>query len=518
MNPVVMKRPISILLILGIVLVVNALVQPFLLRLDFSQGRQYTLGKATKDILHNLDEQVTVSAYFSGGLPPDIGKVRRDFQDLLVEYAALSKGRLDFEFIDPKTDDKKQEAAGFGIQPLMINVREKDQVKQQQAFLGAVIKMGARNEIIPFVEPGASMEYNLSSAIKKLSVEQKPAVAFLTGHGEPSLNDLAQAARELSSLYEITTIDLNTTPKIPDSIKVVVLLAPKDVFPAAHLDALDAYLASGGQMVLGINRVEVNMQAAMATGIETGLETWLQFKGVEIDTGLVVDVQCGAVTVPQYLGMIQINTQVKFPYLPLANTFADHPATRGLSQVLFPYVSPIRFIGDPQSKFKFEPIVFSSTKSGIQKSPVMLQVADKKWLESDFPLSNVVLGGVLSGSLSGKKESRIIVFGDGDFPQSGQQGRAMTEDNVSLLVNSVDWLGDDSGLLNLRSKAVVSRPLKAEFLLEESNGKRQTIKWLNVGFPVLMAILAGIFIQQHNARVRKRRMSERYEFTTDHEQ
>lgn len=508
-----MKKSLSLLLVIGIVAAVNLLVQPFLLRLDFTQGKQYTLSKATRNILKNLDDQVTVTAYFSGNLPPDIGKVKRDFQNLLVEFAAVSKGKLDYEFIEPSSDQQKQEAANLGIRPVMINVREKDQVKQQQAFLGAAIKKGDSREVIPFVEPGASMEYNLASAIKKLSIQQKPVVAFITGHGEPPLNELSQVVQELSALYDVRPLDLGLTPAVADSIKVLVWLAPKDSIPAEHFQAVDAFLAQGGSMVAGINRVEVNLQYAMATSSETGLEAWLQSKGIRVDTSLVVDVQCGAVTVPQYLGMIQLQTQVKFPYLPLVNAFANHPAVQGLEQVLFPYVSPLQYTGALQSNAQFMPLVFSSTKSGIQPAPLMLQVTEKKWVEADFPLKNLILGGLLTGVLTpgGSDQARMIVFGDGDFPVSGQQGRAMTDDNVRLLVNSVDWLGDDSGLMELRSRGVASRPLKAEYLLEESNGKRQFIKWFNVLFPVALVVLGGVLIQQHNARLRRRRMDESFQ-------
>ncbi len=506
-----MKKPLSLLLLAGIILALNVLVQPFLLRLDFTEGGQYTLGKATKNILKNLDDQVTVTAYFSGGLPPDIGKVRRDFQDLLVEFAAASKGKLDFVFVEPQTDAQKQEAANLGIQPLTINVREKDQVKQQQAFLGAVIRTKDDMEVIPFVEPGASMEYNLSSSIKKLSAREKPTVGFITGHGEPSLNEISEAVQLLSRLYDVTVIDFFSTPDIPDSVKVAVMLAPKQPLPAEHFDALDRYLAKGGQLITGVNRVEVDMQTAMANALPTGLEAWLLSKGLEIDTALVIDVQCGAVSVPQSLGMIQFNTQVKFPYLPLVNSFADHPAVRGLEQVLFPYVSPLRFVGNPSGPIRFEPLVFSSTKTGIQKTPLTLQVVEKKWTEADFPLQGLILGGVLSGPLSGDKSTRMLVFGDGDFPLSGQQGRAMSPDNVNLLVNVIDWMGDDSGLMELRTKTVESRPLKAEYLLEESHGKRQTIKWLNVALPVILTIITGIYFQQRQSAIRRQRQEQSFE-------
>lgn len=503
-----MKKPVSVLLVLGIIIVANILVQPLLIRFDFSKGRQYTLSKATKGILRNLEDQVTVTAYFSEGLPPDVSRVKRDFQDLLVEFAAASKGNLDFEFINPSTDEQKKSIAQSGIQPVMINVREKDQVKQQQAYLGAVIRMGTATEVLPFVQPGASMEYDLASAIKKLSVSGKPTVAFIQGHGEPSLNEMSQVVRELGALYNILPLDLNTVSAIPDTVKVAVLLAPKQALAPAHLDALDAYMAGGGQMVVGINRLETNMETATALANETGLEYWLYRHGVEVDTSLVIDVQCGTVTVPQYIGPIQVNSQVKFPYMPLVSSFADHPVSKGLEQVVFPYISPLRFLGGGATGIQFTPLLYSSSRSGIRPSPVQFEINNKQWLESDFPLSNLILGAVLSGPIGGGANTRMVVFGDGDFPLSGQQGRAMAQDNVHLLVNSVDWLGDDSGLLDLRTKTVTAKPLDAQYLLDETHGKRQLIKWLNVSLPVVLVILAGLLFQRRNARLRRRRMEE----------
>ena len=163
-----MKNITTILLIAGILLLINILSNQFFFRLDLTEDKQYTLSQATKDILKSLEDPVTVTAYFSKDLPADFAKTRRDFQDLLVEYSNLSKGMVNYEFISPETDEDKQEAAQNGIQPLLINVREKDQMSQKQAFMGAVLKMGDEQTSIPFIQPGGAMEYDLSTSIKKL--------------------------------------------------------------------------------------------------------------------------------------------------------------------------------------------------------------------------------------------------------------------------------------------------------------------------------------------------------------
>ncbi len=200
---------LSIILIGGILILVNILSNRFFFRLDLTQGQQYTLSKATKDILKELDAPITITAYFSDNLPVEIAKIQRDFEEMLLEYSTLAKGNLNYKFVNPETDEEQQEAAKDGVQPITIQVREKDQVKNQQAFLGAVVQRAEQKEVIPLIQGGTGMEYSLSTSIKKLAVQEKPAIAFIDGHGEASLNDLGQAYQSLSILYSIETIQLD---------------------------------------------------------------------------------------------------------------------------------------------------------------------------------------------------------------------------------------------------------------------------------------------------------------------
>src|SRR6266498_1420324 len=114
-----------ILLVTGILVLVNVVSDSYFFRLDFTADKRYTLSDATKDILKSVKEPITVKAYFSENLPPDIAKTRRDFKDLLIEYANRSKGKVVYEFINPnEKEETEQEAMQAGIQPVMINVRE----------------------------------------------------------------------------------------------------------------------------------------------------------------------------------------------------------------------------------------------------------------------------------------------------------------------------------------------------------------------------------------------------------
>ncbi len=495
-----MKNTISILLIIGILIVVNLLSKQFFYRLDLTENKEYTLSSATKDIVQNLEDPVTVTAYFSKDIPQQLQKLQEDFQELLIEYATLSKGMIDYEFIDPsESPEKEQEAAQNGVQPLMVQVREKDQSKQQRAYLGAVIKMGEQQEIIPVLATGSGMEYTLSTSIKKLSVVEKPSIGLVQGHGEPSLSDLQAAYQQLAILYNVQNVDLNQP--IPNHFKAVAIIAPKDSIPLSHIANLDMYYQNGGKVFAAVNRVNGDLQSAQGTALTTGLETWLANNGVEVEGSFLIDASCGSVTVQQRQGPFMMNTPISFPFLPLLSSFKEHPITQGIEQVILPFASPVKFLGD--SSVTFTPILTSSERSGIIPVPTYFDI-QKKWTANDLPLSHINLGGIVERPTTG---SKLVVIGDGDFPA---QGGGQNSDNVSLLVNGIDWLSDDTGLIALRTKGVASRPIKTEYLGDENAGTRNLWKYFNFSFPLFLVVLYGIIRSTIQRKKRMQRMQEQY--------
>src|SRR5688500_17098072 len=313
-------------LIVGIIIAVNLLGNEYHVRLDLTEDRQYTLSSATKDILNDLEEPVTIKPYFSSNLPPHISKTRQDFQDILIEYASLADGQVLYEFVDPNSkESNEQEATQKGIRPVLINVREKDQVKQQKAYLGATVQLGEKTEVIPFVQPGAAMEYALSTAIKKIAIDKKPVIGFLQGHGEPGLMEMSQVNQQLSILYELIEINLTDSTDIPNHINTLALVRPMDSIPHNHLRQLDAFLSRGGRLLIAVNRVAGDFRSLSGTAVKTGLEDWLHTKGADVVDNFIVDAKCGSVSVPQQFGGFTLQANVSFPYVPVIGSFSNHP-------------------------------------------------------------------------------------------------------------------------------------------------------------------------------------------------
>jgi gliding-associated putative ABC transporter substrate-binding component GldG len=499
------KLYLSALLVISILIVLNLLASEYHLRFDLTEDKQYTLSSSTKLILDQLKEPVTVKAYFSKDLPPNVAKTRNDFQDLLIEYANRAEGQIIYEFVDPNENDaNEKEATQNGIQPVLINVREKDQVKQQKAFLGATIHLGEKREAIPFIQPGAAMEYALSTAIKKLSVMNKPKVGFITGHGEASRYEMMEASQQLEILYQLIDVAVTDSTDIPSDVKTLALVRPTDSIPQSHLKKLDEFLTHGGRLLVAFNNVQGDLRSLYGRSIHTGLASWLHDKGIEVADNFIIDAQCGSVSVPQQFGAFSIQANVSFPYVPVIGRFANHPITSGLESVMLEFASEIKIPTD--SARKIIPLAFSSEKSGTMPAPQYFDI-NKEWTEGDFTKQNIPVAIAMEGTSSGNVASRLVVVSDGDFPVNGppQEQRRQQPDNINLLVNSIDWLSDDTGLIALRTRGAVSRPIR-----ELADDVKTTLKYANFLLPLILVIGYGLFRAQRKRMERWKLMNETF--------
>ncbi len=493
----------GVLLMAAIILVVNVFSYFYFFRVDFTKDRRYTLSKPTNDILASLTKPVTITAYYSENSIPAIARARSEFKDMLTEYAARSGNKVVFNFVNPnKSDSLEKIAQKNGVYPNPVQMREKDEMKTVKVYLGAVVKMGDKTDVLPIIDPNGSLEFDLSNSIKKLSIDKKPVVGLLQGNGEPPLADMPQVAESVNALHTMQEVKLSDVTPIPAEYNTLALISPKDTFRPGQLHQLDAFLARGGQLLIGYSGLTADLRNGVGRlGNNINLSGWLAEKGIILDNKYVIDASCGNVTVPQN-GM---NFNISFPFLPMIGTFANHPVTKELRSVLLAFTSDILFTGDT-NKVKFTPLAFTSDKSGLKEIPAKFDL-EHKWQQSEFPFSNLVVAAAVSG-VDGNKNARIIIVANNDFAVngSGKQAMKLEQDNVDLFANSVDWLSDNTGLIELRSKVEKFVPIK-----EVNDGQKLFLKAFNFSLPLLLVIIYGIIRMQVKKRIRTKRMEEIYD-------
>jgi len=241
------------------------------------------------------------------------------------------------------------------------------------------------------------------------------------------------------------------------------------------------------------------LQSMQGSLNKSNLSSWLAQKGLMLDNNFVVDASAGTVGVRQQSGFMTFTRQIPFHFWPQITKFEDSPATKGLNQVVLQFASSIQFRGDTSAVFI--PLVKSSEKSGTIAAPTFINL-NKEWTNADFPLEGQTIAALLRG-VNGNQQASIVLFSDGDFAVNGegQQMQQLPADNVSLFVNAVDFLSDDTGLIDLRTKEITSRPLEA---LED--GQRNLLKWLNFLLPILLVLIFGLIRFQYRRNQRIKRM------------
>lgn len=505
---------IQILLVLGILVVANYLADQIILRFDLTENNRYTLSEASRNIAENVDDPITVTAYFSGDLPPQLSRGEDVFRNFLDEFRAYSGNNLEYKFINPnKNKETEQEAQQAGIRPVMLDVRKRDQVSQKRAYFGAVFNYKGKRDIVPVIRPGSAMEYTIASTIKKLTIKKKPKIGILQGHGEPGLNEMKQLNQELSQRYDVQTVSGIDTTGVPADLEVLMIISPKQEIPQADLKAIDQYIMSGGKAIFAINRVRTMLQRGMAAPLNTGVDKLLAAYHLPVNADLVRDINASTIRVQQQQGGFSFVNQIQYPYIPQIHNFAGHPISKGLENVMFQFVSSLDTT-NVDSTQQLTVLARTSDKAGESKGYFNLNPM-RKWTQDDFQQANIPLAGLLQGKLTSAfanvdsvnvplkqtKKGAIIVFGDGDFivNGAGQQAQQLPDDNINLVVNSVDWLADDTGLIALRTQGVTSRPLEN---IEDST--KAFLKYFNVFFPILLVLGYGVYrYQRQKARRRK---------------
>ena len=162
-----------VLLVVGVTILVNIVALRFFQRLDLTHDKIFTLSDASRNLVKSLDDKFLVKAYFTSDLPPEYANNRRYLKDQLDEYRAYAGGNFQYEFIDPsKKEEVEQEAQRYGVPPVQVQVLKQDKLQVEKAYMGLVFLYGDKQERLPVIQSTANLEYEISSAVKKLTSKE----------------------------------------------------------------------------------------------------------------------------------------------------------------------------------------------------------------------------------------------------------------------------------------------------------------------------------------------------------
>lgn len=511
-----------ILLVLGILVVVNIISIRIFTRFDLTSTKAYTLSDASKTLVRSLNDNFLVKAYFTSELPAPYNNHRRFLQDQLDDFRAYGKGKFEYEFIDPsKNQEIEEEARRYGIPPVQVQVIKDDKLQIEKAYMGIVFLYGDKRESLPVVQTLDKLEYDIASNIKKLTSQQLNKIGFLTGHDEPGFNTLEEFRQVLSNQYEVTQVSLANGTPIPQDITALLIISPKKKFQDWEKYLIDQYIMRGGRVGFFIDRVEATLQMQLTQENDPGLDDLLEAYGARVNGDLVRDLRCASITVSQQQGFFVFQSQVPFPYLPIASDFnPNNVLVKNLPPVMFHFVSSVDTTPAQKAGMQAEVLLTTSNQSGradgrilinptqqftrdmFKEQHIPLAVTLKGPLKSFYTHRSVTLDSTVASSIDTARKiaetpmAKLVVVGDGSFVQKDIMG---TRDNLAFAAALVDWLADDIGLTTIRSRSVAAKPLD-----EVTEGTKTLVKSVILAVPSLLVVATGIIRWRLRATWRKR--------------
>jgi gliding-associated putative ABC transporter substrate-binding component GldG len=517
--------------IIGGIVLVNLIATRVFGRLDLTQHGVYTLSPSSKDIVRGLPDYLTVKAYISKDLPPELVNVSRYTRDLMDEYRTASKGKLRFEAFDPSTDKQiEEEANACKVAKLQIQVMREQKFEVSQQYLGLCFQYNGQTDSIPQVTQSEGLEYMVSSLMKRMT-QHKRKVNFTVGHGEQDTTQGFTFLKHfLEQEFEVGTVNPAISP-IPDDVDALVVGGPKQPFDEKGRKEIDSFLMKGKGAIFLVDGMAMNspqgnmpelqqMQPKIGQANNHGLDELLEKYGFKVGQDFVFDKQ----NVPgpvdfggrKMLANLPVFIGVKTPEI----ADKDFSVVAGIEAMVFPFASSVELVGPlaggkVPAKGRLWTLATTSKKAwkqtgfffftpntkieeGKDKGMFSLAYAYQGPLRSAFaPAAPAPAPGMSTPEQPGapasesKKPVRLVVVGDSDFASDEylQMSRIVPLYNGGgqMLFNAIGWVIEDEALTPVRLKTVAARPLSVD-----SDQKATVIKWSNVcGVPVAF-ILFGL--------------------------
>lgn len=536
------------MMLAGLVLV-GILSGQWFFRLDLTAEKRYSITNVSKTLVRNLEKPVNITLYLDGELNTGFRKFQKSIVEKIADYNAYSSQLINLTVFDPYeiTDAKRRdelfsELIAKGLQPTNIHQNTAKGTITQLVFPGVLIEYGDKHLSVNLLQNNPvhyevnlnnsieSLEYELTSAFSELMNDKKQTVAFLTGQGELNEFETHEFTKALSEKYQVSQVSAQELLAKGEQIKSLIIANPQKPFTEYDKFCIDQYLMGGGRMLLLIDPVSVNLDS-LQTGNMTlafpknlNLDDQLFRYGIRINADLVQDVECLLISVNTApAGSPSKFTPAPWYYFPLLVPSENHVISRNLNRVKSEFVSSLDTVGKG-NQIRKSVILGTSAYSLVSPAPVEISLMsinnppDRRLFRQPSQAVGVLLEGTFESVFKNRivdsfgmkssevktesQETKMIVFSDGNLMANQYRIRngvpeymalgydrfsKQTFGNKALLLNAVNYLCDDEGLMELRSRVFKIR-LIDKVRMKEEKGMWQLI---NVLIPLFLISAFG---------------------------
>lgn len=539
----------NLLFTICILLVVNIIGYQYFHRFDLTQDKRYTLSPTSLNILKDVKEPLIIDVFLKGQFPSEFKKLQTETQQILEEFKAYNKN-ITFQFVNPiENEDERdtimQSFIERGLTPVNVTVDDKGKQTQEVVFPWAIATYNGRSVKVPLLKNlmGAStaekvvssvqhLEYAFANAFNTISKDKVKKVAIIKGNGE--LRDILMAdfIKQVRENYYIGTFTLDSVAKKPNEslaylkkYDLAIIAKPTEKFSDEEKQVLDQFVINGGKTLWLVDQVNIEMDSlyndsgsTLAYPLDLNLNDMLFKYGVRINPTLVKDIMATPISLATgERGSATQYTQYPWFYSPLIYPASKNPIVSNLDALKFEYANGIDTL---KNGIKKTVLLQSSPYSKLVGAPVEvnLNMVNERPEQSEFKnTGNIPVAVLMEGKFHSVYENRVLPFAEKTFQAQGKNNKMIVVSdgdivrnqldknfqplelgydkwtnklygNKEFMMNCVNYLLDDNGLINIRSKEV-TLPLLDKEKVYASYTKSQVI---TVGLPIVILAIFGL--------------------------
>lgn len=529
-------------LIVIAVIAVNIAGNFFFKRFDLTKDKRYTLSKSTLDMIKKVDQPLYIDVFLDGQFPPEFKRLQGETRQMLEEFRAYNSNII-FNFTDPLADESKAdqfvaELSGLGFSPTNIQSNKNGKKSMIQVFPWAIANYGTKSVRVPLLinnfgnnadenisKSVQLLEFAFADALTKLATTEKKKIAVLKGNGEMSDKYLADFILNLKEYYLIGEFNLDSLANDPNKtmrnlehFDAAIIAKPTEAFTDSEKYILDQYIMNGGKtlwlidkVVADIDNLQNESQSTLAYPRELNLDDMFFKYGIRINYNLVQDLLSTPITARSENGDFPID----WLYSTIVKSTENHPINKNVNLVKLEFANQIDTL---KNNIKKTVLLKSSPESKVVGTPIEISLHQfmEELNEAEFSKGNQTLGVLLEGKFTSSfknrvkpfkadkstddgKDNKMIVIADGDIinytyvnkkplVNGLDQWTQQVYGNKDFLMNAVNYLLDDNGLINIRGKNV-ELPLLDEKKVTENYTFTQ---FITIGLPILILAVFGL--------------------------
>ena len=529
------------------IIVINLISNFYFKRFDLTHDKRYTLSETTLNIIESVDSPLYIEVYLEGNFPPEFKRLQNETKQLLEEFTAYNSNII-FNFKNPIEKEetrveKMKEFYAKGMQPLSITVEDKGKQSQEVVFPWAQATYGNKFTKVALLKNlmGASteqkvissvqhLEFGFAEAINKISKEKQKKIAVIKGNGEVLEPFMADFLRTVKESYYIGPFTLDSVAKQPtqtlEALKkydLAVIAKPTETFTEEEKQVLDQFIMNGGKTLWLVDAVSADMDSLynetgtiLASQRELNLTDMFFKYGIRINPLLVKDEYATPIKLAS--GNQGSETQMQeytWKFAPFIYPTSTNPIVKNMEGIKFEFASPIEILKNDIKKT----VLLSSSeysKTIGTPTPISLEMVTEETTPEEYEGKGLLPVAVLmEGKFKSMYQNRVLPFKDNLFQATGKDNKMIVISdgdiiknqldkgvplelgfdkwtnqlygNKEFLMNCVNYLLDDNGLINIRSKDV-DLPL----LNKEEVYKNYTMaQMVTVGLPIVILAIFG---------------------------